>query len=37
MDVKFDASERILKVWKRTYCCHLDFDDYVVLEISRAM
>lgn len=37
MGVKLDASERILKVWKRTHSCHLDIDDYLVLKISRAM
>ena len=37
MGVKLDASERILKVWKRTHSCHLDIDDYVVPKISKAM
>jgi len=37
MGVKLDASERILKVWKKTHSCHLDIDNYVVLKSSRAM
>lgn len=37
MGVKLNASERMLKVWKRTHSCHLDIDDYMVLKISWAM